>query len=81
VLGTAIIQQRVTELLDVPAIIRTYAPDWCEQAATHLAKSAADASHAVDCLKIVSNEKLNSNHVSAATQAVLGQVADVQIAF
>lgn len=66
VLGTAIIQQRVTELLDVPAIIRTYAPDWYERAATHSANSAAEASPAVNGLKTVSNEKLNSHHVSAA---------------
>lgn len=32
VLGTAIIQQRVTELLDVPAIIQVYASDWSQQA-------------------------------------------------
>ncbi|MBI1766171.1 MAG: chemotaxis protein CheW [Acidobacteria bacterium] len=33
VLGTAIIQQRVTELLDVPAIMRAHARDWDEQSA------------------------------------------------
>ncbi len=80
VLGTAIIQQRITELLDVPAIIQAYAPDWFEPAANHPAQFPAPDCQQIDSLKPSANETRKTNSVSPTAQAATNKAAEPQTA-